>query len=399
MSKTDWKALESEYLMTTYKRQPVVLVRGDGVRVWDEEDRVYLDLVAGIAVNVLGHAPRVVADAVHDQAHRLVHTSNLYYTIPQIELARLLVEHSCADRVFFCNSGAEANEGAIKLARKWGKLHRNGAYEVISAEESFHGRTLAAIAATGQHKYQAPFAPMPDGFTHVPYNDLKALKTATTEKTVAILLEPVQGESGVHPARRDYLQAVRAWCDEQQLLLIFDEVQTGMGRTGKLFGYQHFGIEPDVITLAKGLAGGLPIGAILAKQSACVFEPGDHASTFGGNPLVCTAALATLRQVLNEKLPERAARLGALFYDGLEQLRARFPIITEVRGIGLMLGFDLNPEVARKLVAVALEHGVIINATSDKTIRLVPPLILTEDEVREALTLLARSLHDLSVES
>jgi len=381
--------------MHTYNRQPVVLVRGQGCRVWDEADRSYLDLVAGIAVNSLGHAHPAVAEAVAAQARTLIHTSNLYYTIPQIELAKLLVENSCADRAFFCNSGAEANEGAIKLARKWGKIHRNGAYEIIAALNSFHGRTLATVAATGQAKYQKPFLPMPDGFVHVPSNDLKALKAATSQKTVAVLLEPIQGESGVHPARQEYLQGVRAWCDEQGLLLIFDEVQTGMGRTGKLFAYQHFGVEPDIFTLAKGTGGGLPIGVLLAKEKVCVFEPGDHASTFGGTPLVCAAALATVRTILEQNLPEHAARVGNYFLNRLRELQSRQPLIAEVRGVGLMIGVDLSKDLARKAVAVALEQGLIINATSDRTLRLVPPLIITQVEVDEAIAIMERVLSSL----
>jgi len=387
-----WQELEAKYLMHTYNRQPVVLVRGQGCRVRDENDRCYLDLVAGIAVNCLGHSHPAVAEAVHNQAHRLIHTSNLYYTIPQIELAQLLVENSCADRAFFCNSGAEANEGAIKLARKWGKLHRNGAFGVISATGSFHGRTLATVAATGQAKYQKPFLPMPDGFVQVPFNDLEAAQKATTDQTVAILVEPVQGESGVHPARKEYLQGLRAWCDEKGILLIFDEVQTGLGRTGKLFGYQHFGVEPDIFTLAKGAAGGLPIGVLLAKEHACVFEPGDHASTFGGTPLVCAAGLATMRTILNERLPEHAARVGEYFRGRLRELKTRQPLIKDVRGLGLMIGVDLSEDVAKQVVAAALDRGLIINATGEHTLRFVPPLILTQGDVDEAVDILERVL-------
>jgi len=382
--------------MTTYTRLPVVLVRGQGCRVWDEDGKVYLDFVAGIAVNSLGHAHPALARALAEQASLLIHTSNLYYTIPQIELARLLVENSCADRVFFANSGAEANEGAIKLARKWGKLHRNGAYEVISAKNSFHGRTLATVAATGQHKYQAPFEPMPDGFRQVPYNDIVSLREATSDKTVAVLLEPIQGESGVHPARQRYLELVRQWCNQQNLLLIFDEVQTGIGRTGKLFAYQHFGIEPDIFTLAKGTAGGVPIGVLLAKERACVFQPGDHATTFGGTPLVCAAALATLRTIIDNKLWENAATVGAYLKARLEQLQGTFPIIAEVRGIGLMVGVDFQTEVAKRLVDLALAKGLILNATGPRTIRMVPPLIVTKADVDEAISIIESLLPELS---
>lgn len=391
----DWQELEARYIMHTYKRQPVVLVRGQGCRVWDENGRAYLDLVAGIAVNSLGHAHPAVAAAVCEQAKSLIHTSNLYYTVPQVQLAKLLVDNSCADRAFFCNSGAEANEAAIKLARKWGKIHRGGAYEVISAMASFHGRTLATVAATGQPKYQKPFAPMPDGFIQVPYNDLAALKQATTAKTVAILLEPVQGESGVHPAATDYLQSVRAWCDELGLLLIFDEVQTGLGRTGRLFGYQHSGVEPDAFTLAKAAAGGLPIGVLLAKERACVFEPGDHASTFGGTPLVCVAALAAVTTILNDDLPGNASRVGEHFRSALRDLATRQPLITEVRGVGLMIGVDLGKDIARAVVDRSLQNGLIINATGEHTLRLVPPLILTTSEADEAVRVLEQVLAEI----
>ena len=382
---TDWMELEHTYMMGTYARQPVVLERGQGCWVWDTQGKAYLDLVAGIAVNVLGHTHPVVVAAITRQSKLLIHASNLYYTMPQIELAQLLVENSCAKRVFFSNSGAEANEGAIKLARKWGKANRGGAYEIISTRSSFHGRTLATLAATGQQKYQAPFAPMPDGFMQVPFNDLISLKQATTDKTVAILLEVVQGESGVHPARKRYLELVRQWCDEQNLLLIFDEIQTGIGRTGKLFGYQHVGVEPDIFTLAKGTAGGVPIGVVLAKQRADVFQAGDHGSTFGGNPLSTAVGLAVLRYVIENKLWENAGRVGGYFRTRLEDLKSRKPVITELRQVGLMIGLDLSEDTAKDVVLKALEKGLILNPTGPHTIRMVPPLILTEQEVDKAV--------------
>jgi acetylornithine/N-succinyldiaminopimelate aminotransferase len=389
---SNWRELEAKYLMHTYNRQPVVFVSGQGCRVRDEDGRTYLDLVAGIAVNCLGHAHPAIAAAVQSQVQTLIHASNLYYTTPQIELAQLLVDNSCADRAFFCNSGAEANEAAIKLARKWGKLHRDGAFGIISAQGSFHGRTLATVAATGQAKYQKPFLPMPEGFSHVPYNDLDAVEKATTDRTVGILLEPIQGESGVHPAHQEYLTGVRAWCDEKGLLLIYDEVQTGLGRTGKLFGYQHYGVEPDIFTLAKGTAGGLPIGVLLAKEHACVFEPGDHASTFGGSPLVCAAAVATVRAILDQDLSGHAAQTGDYFRAKLRGLRARQPLVKDVRGLGLMIGVDLARDVARQAVSVALANGLIVNATGEHTLRMVPPLTLSEAEVDEAVEILERVL-------
>ena len=352
--------------------------------------------MAGIAVNVLGYAHPAVVGAIYEQAKKLIHTSNLYYTLPQLELADLLIQNSCAERLFFCNSGAEANEGAIKLARKWGKLHRNGAYEVITALDSFHGRTLAMVAATGQPKYQEPYAPMPAGFVNVPFNDLAAIKGATTEATVAIMLEPVQGESGVHPADPDYLQGVREWCDEQRLLLIFDEIQTGMGRTGHFLGYEWYKIEPDVFTMAKGLAGGVPIGAFLAKGSAAeALGPGDHGSTFGGSPLACAAGIATVKTILEQELPANAGKQGGYLAAKLAELRRDFPIITEIRARGLMIAFDLAQEVAPKLVLRGLEQGLILNATGPHTIRIVPPLILTRREVDEGIGLLRTTLSGL----
>ncbi len=390
-----WLELEQKYYMRTFNRLPVVLVRGEGTRVWDENGRCYLDMVAGIAVNVLGHCHPAVVEALTRQARTLIHTSNLYYTIPQLELAELLINHSCADRVFFANSGAEANEGAIKLARKYGRLHRHGAYEIITVTGSFHGRTLATLAATAQPKYQEPFAPMPEGFRSVPFNDLAALQAATTERTCAVLLEVVQGESGVHLADGDYLRGVRAWCDQHNLLLILDEIQTGMGRTGRFLAYEHHGIEPDIFTMAKGLAGGVPIGAVLAKERAAVFTPGDHGSTFGGNPLACAAGVATVRTILEQDLAAHSARVGRYLLEQLRALQARQPAIAQVRGLGLMVAFDLTTDRAAEVVRGALQRGLILNNTGPRTIRMVPPLILTEAEVDEAVAIIAETLADL----
>jgi len=390
-----WLELEQKYYMRTFNRLPVVLVRGEGTRVWDENGRCYLDMVAGIAVNVLGHCHPAVVEALTRQARTLIHTSNLYYTIPQLELAELLINHSCADRVFFANSGAEANEGAIKLARKYGRLHRHGAYEIITVTGSFHGRTLATLAATAQPKYQEPFAPMPEGFRSVPFNDLEALQAATTERTCAVLLEVVQGESGVHLADGDYLRGVRAWCDQHNLLLILDEIQTGMGRTGRFLAYEHHGIEPDIFTMAKGLAGGVPIGAVLAKERAAVFTPGDHGSTFGGNPLACAAGVATVRTILEPDLAAHSARVGRYLLEQLRALQTRQPAIAQVRGLGLMVAFDLTTDRAAEVVRGALQRGLILNNTGPRTIRMVPPLILTEAEVDEAVAIIAETLADL----
>jgi len=383
-----WIDLEKKYYMQTGKRLPVVLVRGEGCRVWDENGKAYLDMVAGIAVNVLGHCHPAVVEALTRQANQLIHVSNLYYTIPQLELAQLLVEHSCADQVFFSNSGAEANEGAIKLARKWGKLHRDGAYEIITMRDSFHGRTITTVAATGQDKFQKPFAPMPPGFVHVPFNDIEAVRAATNERTVAILTEVVQGESGVNLASWDYVRALRSWCDQKKMLLIIDEVQTGMGRTGRFLAYQHAGIEPDIFTMAKGLAGGVPIGCVLAKGQASCFDYSDHGSTFGGNPLACSAALATLRFIFDQGLIDHAAKIGNYLLEGLRRIAERRPNIIATRGLGLMMAFDLKEEVALDFTMRALDKGLILNNTGPKTVRMVPPLIITEAEADEALAII-----------
>ena len=316
---TDWKEIESRYYMFVVRRQPVVIVRGEGTRVWDDGGKEYLDFTAGWAVNNVGHSNPVVADAIAEQARTLLQTSNQFYSVPQLELAQILVDNSALDRVFICNSGAEANEGAMKLARKYGKVNRGGAHEIITALNSFHGRTMMNVAATGQPHYQEIFQPIPVGCTHVPFDDVEAIKNATTDNTVAIMLEPVQGEGGVNIPSPGYLEQVRQWCDENGLLLIFDEVQTGLGRLGTLFGYEAFGVEPDIMTLAKALGGGVPIGAFLAKESACAFEPGDHGSTFGGNALTCAAAYASTKYIIDNDLSDRAADDGAVPRTGPEE--------------------------------------------------------------------------------
>jgi acetylornithine aminotransferase/acetylornithine/N-succinyldiaminopimelate aminotransferase len=384
----DYLEYEQQYLMHTYKRQPLFIARGAGVRVWDEQGREYLDFLGGIAVNILGHCHPAVVAAVQAQVATLIHTSNLFYTGPQLEVAKFLCEHSPFEKVFFANSGAEANEGAFKLARKYGQLHLSGAYKIISALGSFHGRTLAAVAATGQAKYQKPFLPMPEGFVNVPFNDLAALRASTDARTCAVLLEAVQGESGVHPATQDFLRGVRALCDERGMLLMVDEVQTGMGRTGKWFAFEHYGVVPDVATMAKGLAGGLPISALLARGKALVFEPGDHAATFGGGPTVCAAALATLRTIERERLIDHAAALGKVLLHMLGAL----PGVAQVRGLGLMVGIDLEAPIAPQVTAEALKQGLIINATGDRTVRMLPALIVTESDLEEGVARLRRAL-------
>ena len=393
---TDWQELERKYLMNTFKRLPVTLVRGEGVRVWDDSGREYLDFVGGWAVNVLGHAHPEIVHAVSEQARNLIQTSNQFYTVPQIRLAELLVENSCFDKVFFCNSGAEAAEGAVKLARRYGKLHLNGAYEVITAMSSFHGRTLAMVAATGQPKFQEPYTPLPEGFINVEYDNVDAIKKASGRKTCAVMLEAIQGEGGVNVPADDYLKEVRSWCTEQGILLILDEIQTGMGRTGTLFAYQHCGIEPDIMTLAKGLGGGVPIGALLAREKASVFSPGDHGSTFGGNPLACAAAYATLNYILEHNIVENCRQVGDYLKASLDGLKSKFKSIVEVRGRGLLIAVELSSDIADGVVKSCLEEGLLLNAVKPNALRFMPPLIIGESEVDEAMGILEGVLAKVS---
>ncbi len=387
----NWVEREHKYYQSTFKRN-LVMTRGEGVHVWDADGKVYLDLVAGIATNVLGHAHPAVVKAICDQAQQLVHVSNLYINQRQVELAELLYNVSGGMRAFFSNSGAEANEGAIKLARKYGRLNRGGAYGIISMDRSFHGRTLATTAATGQKKYQDTWQPLPDGFSQVPFNDLDALKAATTEKTAGVLIEAVQGEGGIYPASTEYMQGLRAWCDEQNLILICDEVQAGMGRTGKFFSWEHMGIRPDIVTMAKGLAGGVPIGAMLAAPRADIFEPGDHGTTFGGNPIACAAGAATMRTIQADDLVVHAAQMGEYLDGKLRELGTRHTTISGMRGLGLMRAFDLAEPRAQDVMDSALEHGLLITSAGPATIRFVPPLIITSEEIDEAIETLDASL-------
>lgn len=383
-------ALTQQYLMPTYRRAPVAFSHGEGVWLVDLEGRRYLDFVGGIAVSALGHAHPVLVAAIQAQAARLLHVSNLYHIAEQARLAQWLVEHSACDRAFFCNSGAEANEAAIKLSRKWGKRDGANRYEIIVAHQSFHGRTMATLAATMQPKYQEPFSPLPPGFVPVPFNDLEATRAAVTERTCAVLLEPIQGESGIQPATAEYLTGVRSLCDERALLLMLDEVQTGIGRTGTLFAYEQYGIVPDVLTLAKGLGGGFPIGAMLARESAAVFSPGDHGSTFGGNPLACVAALAVLEVIAGERLAERAASMGAVLAAGLLALVAG-GLAKAVRGRGLLLALELDGEAA-PVVDACRRAGLLVNAVAPTALRFAPPLVVQQPEIEQALEILGRVL-------
>ena len=389
---TDWQKLEKKYFMPTFKRMPITLVKGKGVRVWDENGKEYLDFTAGWAVNSLGHCHPEVVSAIAEQAKTLLQASNQFYTVPQLQLAELLVENSCFDRVFFCNSGAEANEGAVKLARRYGKLHLDGAYKVITALNSFHGRTLAMTAASGQRKFQEPYMPLPDGFINVEYNNVGALKKAITAQTCAVMLEPIQGEGGVNIPDDKYLRAVRAWCDEKGILLILDEVQTGIGRLGTLFGYEQFGIEPDIITLAKGLGGGIPIGAFLATENASVFSQGEHGSTFGGNPLACSAAYATLKFIVENDIPSKVQKNGAYLIAQLNKLKSRHDFITEVRGRGLLAAVQFDSDLTDKVARSCMERGLLVNPVKPNAIRLMPPLTTAKKEIDAAMGILDKVL-------
>ncbi|HEY3284024.1 MAG TPA: aspartate aminotransferase family protein [Armatimonadota bacterium] len=380
-----------QYIMQTYGRLPVVLERGEGVRVWDARGMRYLDLVSGgRAGNALGHGNKAVAEALYQQALRGAFFSNDYYHYPQAALAKKLAETTRCQRAFFVNSGAEASETAIKLARKWAKKkHGANRTEILTAEMSFHGRTLAAITATGQAKFQQGFEPLPAGFRYVPLNNVAALEAAISPQTCAIFMEPVQGESGIRPASQEYLKAVRRLCDEHGLLMILDEVQTGNGRSGRFWAYEHYGIEPDVLTTAKTLGGGAPIGVCLATEDAATgFGPGDHGCTFGGNPLSCAAALAALDYIEEHKLVEHAAEMGEYFQSRLRKMGETTGLISEVRGLGLLIGVDLTQPMAMDVVQRGCQEGLLIHASSDKTLRLLPPMIIQREEVDEALSLL-----------
>ena len=389
MSTQEIMELTEKYIMKTYGRLPLALVKGQGARVWDAEGNEYLDFVGGLAVDSLGHCHPAVVDAVTEQARTLMHVSNLYHIEPQAHLARLLVENSCCGKAFFCNSGAEANEAAIKLARKYAKFKRGqDKFEIITALKSFHGRTLATITATGQEKFQKGFEPLPEGFKYVPFNDLAALEEAIGPHTCAVMLEPVQGEGGVNAAHQSYLEGVKEICDQKGLLLIFDEVQCGLGRTGKLFAYQQYGVEPHIITLAKALGGGFPIGAMLAQDEvAQAFQPGDHASTFGGNPLACAAGVAVMETMLEEGFMAKVNAAGLYFKKWLDVLAGKYSFIKEVRGMGFLLGMELNAP-GTGIVSKCQETGLLINCVNGNTLRFIPPLNVERAQIDRAVEIL-----------
>jgi predicted acetylornithine/succinylornithine family transaminase len=379
-----------QYLMNTYARQPLVLVKGRGTRVFDSDGREYVDFLSGVAVNNLGHCnPRVVV-ALQKQAQRLIHVSNHFHIEPQIALAKALAKHSFADKAFFCNSGTEAIEAAIKLSRRYSReVLKQDRYEIITMHGAFHGRTYGSVSATGQEKFHAGFEPMLPGFRYVPFNDIAAVEQAVNERTCAVLVEPVQGEGGVQVPADGYLKALRGICDRHQLLLVLDEIQTGMGRTGRLFAYEHEGITPDVMALAKGLGAGMPIGALLATDKAAQgFAAGSHGSTFGGNPLACSAALAALDALLEDNIIiQNVVALGANFLDGLRTLKAKYPFVKDVRGKGLLVGMELDFE-GKDIVAACLREGLLINCTANTVLRFIPPLIITVEEIDHLIDVL-----------
>ncbi len=392
----DWKVLNQKYFMNTTRRQPLTIVKGKGVYAWDDEGKKYLDFVGGWAVCSLGHASPVMQRAMQKQAAELIIASNQYYTIPQIQLAELLVKMTGLSKAFFANSGAEVNEGAFKLARKYGKEKLNGAYQIISTMNSFHGRTLATVAATGQEAYQKPFRPLPEGFINVPYDDIAAIKKATNKQTCAIIVELIQGEGGVHVPSPTYAKQLREWCDKNDILLILDEIQTGFGRLGKMFGYEQFGIRPDVITFAKGMGGGFPIGAFLCNEKADVFTPGDHGSTYGGSPLACAVSMAVIKEIASKQLDDNAASVGKHLMEGLERLRKKHKFVKEVRGMGLLLAMEFTGDISWAVVTEANKAGLLLNPVKPNAIRMMPPLILTKAQADEGVALLDKSLTAVS---
>ncbi len=385
---TDWREKEAKYFLRAGRRMPLLAVRGEGTYLYDDAGKRYLDFFGGPATISLGHSHPVILDALRDQARELIHVSNHFYSIPQIQLAELLIEHSVFDRVYFMNSGAEANEGALKLARKWGKEKKGGAYEIIAADNAFHGRTLQAVTAGGTERYKAPFGPLPPGYVHVPFNDADAIRRATTPNTVAVFLEPIQGEGGINVPDDDYLKQVRAWCDEQHMLLILDEVQTGCGRTGRLFAYELFGVEPDIMTLGKGIGGGVPLSAFLAKEHAAVFTPGDHGTTYGGEPLMTRVGYEVMRYMIEQDLPAQATAKGRTVERRLQSLLDRCPHVTEVRGKGLMWAIEFSSDIGERVTNAALENGLIVNNVRPNAVRLTPPLTVSDEELEQGLAIL-----------
>ena len=385
MDEQNWKDMESKYYMHAANRYPMVIERGEGTKLWDVNGNEYLDFTSGWAVNNIGHSNSVVADAIEKQSKTLLQTSNVFYTIPQLRLAEILIENSVLDKIFICNSGAEANEGAIKLARKWGRQNKNGANKILTAFDSFHGRTISTLAATGQPKYHETFMPVTEGFDYFELNNIDSLKSKIDDNTVGIMIEVVQGEGGVNICSQEFVQNVRKICDDKNIIMIIDEVQTGIGRLGSFYGYEKFGVEPDVITLAKGLGAGVPIGAILAKTEYSVFVPGDHGSTFGGNALTSAAAYASSKFILENDIPNHVNQLGSYFLSKLNELTSKFEIISEIRGMGLLIAIEFSSDIAADLINECNRNGLLVNAVRPNAIRFMPPLTVSEEEISEAM--------------
>lgn len=371
----------SKYVMNSYGRIPVAFEKGEGTKIWDVEGNEYLDFVAGIAVTNLGHNNKKVVEAIKEQAEKLIHTSNMYYIEPQTKLAEMLVCDTHFAQAFFCNSGAEANEAAIKLARKYGKMHMNGNYEIITMKKSFHGRTITTITATGQEKYQKSFTPLTSGFTYAEYGNIEDLKSKINNKTLAVMIEVIQGEGGVNVRPDEYWEELKTLIEEKKILLIIDEVQTGVGRTGNMFGYELYGLTPDIISVAKGIANGVPMGVMLAKKDLCVFEPGDNASTFGGNFLATAAGIAVVEQVKNKEFLYSVRKKGEYFRAKLEKLKDKYEFVKDVRGKGLMIGVEVEPEKIKQIVDGMFEKKILIGSAGGIALRFVPPLTLKEEEI------------------
>ncbi len=390
------KQYDKQYFMNTYgERTNVMFTHGKGMYLFSSENKKYMDLLAGIAVSALGHAHPTLTNAIIAQTKKYIHCSSLYYIEPQAILAKKLVDNSCADKIFFSNSGAESNEGAIKLARVYHKKKGNlNKYEIITLEKSFHGRTLATIAATGQEKYHKHYDPLTPKFKSIPKNDIKAFKEAINENTCAFMIEPIQGESGVNPLDIDYVKQVRTICDDLDIVLIFDEVQCGMGRTGTLFGYEHFGVKPDIFTLAKALGGGFPVGAVCAKDKFASFEPGDHGSTFGGNPLACAAGIAVMDTLINDNLVQSGNTVGKLIIDSLKTIMENCLLIKEIRGMGLMIGIELTKPIAKEINNKLFDQGFLVGSVGENTLRILPPLIITIEEGLSFVTALENILKE-----
>ena len=389
MKTSEIQKLSKKYIMNTYGERSIALVKGKGMYVWDADGKKYLDFLSGIAVNALGHCYPEIAESIKKQVSTLIHVSNFYHIKQQAELAELLIKHSFNGKCFFCNSGAEANEAALKLARKSTEPEK---FEIITMTGSFHGRTLATITATDNAKYQKGIEPLPSGFKHAVFNDIESVKKCISDKTCAIMIEPVQGESGIHIAKKDFITELRKLCNERKIFLIFDEIQCGLGRTGKLFAYEHYNVEPDIMTLAKSLGSGLPIGALIAKdKTSSGFGPGDHGTTFGGNPLCCTAALTTLKIILENNLPQHAWKMGDYFKSKLEALKKKYSFIREIRSIGLMIGVELDFE-CKEIVEKCQKAGLLINCASGNVLRFLPPLIVSEKEIDKAVNILEHVL-------